>query len=343
MINRYFTLSLIVLFLQVHLKAQYSDMFVTKLTAVNRTSYTDVAYVGLKDTVLVSTFSGRISVRIKDLAKEKVIANLNDEIYSLAYNPTKREIAASTLENGIIIINKQNGQVVKKLPLRTTWSINIFYSDNYDYLLTHDQKGNRYIWAVKDNYGQIKLSSKMPAGRMIKMDSLGTLTIVTQNKLILWDFKRDSLIKETTVQITRFGDMDYQGNILSIDFNECSKYNSNLQKTEFVVKHPNWLRDIKDYPNYEKSLKESPQDFTPEGLLVMNGYSMQITAARFAKNRIYSASIDRSIRVWDKENGRLLNSLTGHKATVNKIKINSSETQMVSTDLKGGIKFWDIN
>jgi WD40 repeat protein len=209
-------------------------------------------------------------------------------------------------------------------------------------LITQDQKGNRYIWDATNNYGEIIVSSKVPPGRIVKMDSNGYATIVSQNKIIIWDIKNEVLVKETDAELARFGDIDNLGNILSLDFNECSKYNTVEKKIDFILKHPNWLREIKDYPDYQNLKKQSPGLFTEDGLLIMDGYHMQLTMARFARNRIYTASIDRTIRVWDKDSGTLIRSLTGHKATVNKIKLNTSETQLVSVDLKGGIKFWDI-
>lgn len=322
--------------------AQPKDMFISKLTAINATSYTDVIFTGIKDTVLVSTFSGRIGMRINGVSKEKVIANVHDEIYSLAYHPKRKEVVASTLENGILLIKFETGAILKKLPLKTTWSINVFYSDNYQYLITHDQKGNRYLWDVKNDYKEISLSNEVPPGRIVKMDAAGLMTIVTPNKLAVWDFHKESVLTSKDVQLVRFGDMDKDGYLLSVDFNECAKYNTVSKKNEFVVRHPNRLRDIRDYPNYQRTLQQSPGDFTKDGLLIDDGYSMQLTMVRFAKNYIYTASIDRSIRQWNKETGALLSSLTGHRATVNKIRINTAETQMVSIDLKGGIRFWTI-
>ena len=336
-------LVLIAFCLSSQLVSQPKDMFISKLTAINATSYTDVIFAGIKDTVLVSTFSGRIGMRINGVSKEKVIANVHDEIYSLAYHPKRKEIVASTLENGILLIKFETGAILKKLPLKTTWSINVFYSDNYQYLITHDQKGNRYIWDVKNDYKEIAISNTVPPGRIVKMDDAGWMTIVTPNKLVVWDFHKSTLLTSRDVQLVRFGDMDKDGHLLSVDFNECAKFNTGLKQNEFVVRHPNRLRDIRDFPNYQRSLQQSPSDFTKDGLFIDEGYSMQLTMVRFAKNYIYTASIDRSIRQWNKETGALLSSLTGHRATVNKIRINTTETQMVSIDLKGGIRFWAID
>lgn len=339
----HFLLSIFSLCLPIGSEAQSKDMFISKLTAINPTSYTDVVFMGIKDTAIVSTFSGRVSLRINGTSKETTIANLDDEVYSLAYNPIKKEIAASTFEEGIKIIKQKSGNIIKILNLKTTWANNIFYSDNYHYLIAHDQKGNRYIWDATKDYQEIIISSEAPMGRIVKMDTNNDLTILTSKKMIVWNFSSETIEKETDVEIVKFGDMDNLGNILSIDFNECSKYNIFSKKNDFVLKHPNWLRYLKDYPNYENMVKNSPQEFTKDGFLIMEDYSMQLTMVKFAKNKIYTASIDRSIRIWDKESGNMIDTLTGHKATVNKIKVNKSETQIVSVDLKGGIKFWNIS
>lgn len=302
------------------------NIFVPKLTNINPVSYTDVVYTSVKDTVLVSTFSGRISKRINGNPKEIVIAKIADEIYSLAYNPQRKEIAAATLENNILLINEKNGKTIKKLPLKTTWSSAVFFSDNFNYLITQDQKKNQYIWDATKNYQELILPSDFPKGTIVKIDKQNIATIVTLNKVTYWNMNNSTVQKEISVDMKKFTDMDSEGNFLSLNYNECAKYNSNTHQTEFKVKHPNWItHDIED-----------------ESKVYEDDYSMNLTTAKFAKNKIYTASIDRSIRVWDKKTGELLKSLTDHKATVNKLKVSKDENQLVSIDLKGGIQFWNL-
>jgi WD40 repeat protein len=296
------------------------------MTNINPGSYTDVVYTGIKDTVLVSTFSGRISKRINGNPKEIAIAKIEDEIYSLAYHPQRKEIAAATLENGILLINEKNGKIIKKLPLKTTWSIAVFFSDNFNYLVTQDQKKNQYIWDVTKNYQELMLPSDFPKGTIVKIDKQNIAIIVTPSKVIYWNMNNNMVQKEISVDLNKFTDMDSEGNFLSLNYNECTKYNSNTHQPEFKVKHPNWItHDIYD----ESKVYEDP-------------YSMNLTTAKFAKNKIFTASIDRSIRVWDKKTGELLKSLTDHKATVNKLKVSKDESQLVSIDLKGGIQFLNL-
>ncbi|WP_157489802.1 hypothetical protein [Flavobacterium sp. CF136] len=316
--------TLILLFAILGCKSQ--NIFIPKMTNINPVSYTDVVYTGIKDTVLVSTFSGRISKRINGNPKEIAIAKIEDEIYSLAYHPQRKEIAAATLENGILLINEKNGKIIKKLPLKTTWSIAVFFSDNFNYLVTQDQKKNQYIWDVTKNYQELMLPSDFPKGTIVKIDKQNIAIIVTPSKVIYWNMNNNMVQKEISVDLNKFTDMDSEGNFLSLNYNECTKYNSNTHQPEFKVKHPNWIT----------------HDIYDESKVYEDAYSMNLTTAKFAKNKIFTASIDRSIRVWDKKTGELLKSLTDHKATVNKLKVSKDESQLVSIDLKGGIQFLNL-
>lgn len=316
--------TLILLFAVLGSKSQ--NIFIPKLTNINPVSYTDVVYTGIKDTVLVSTFSGRISKRINGNPKEIVIAKIADEIYSLAYHPQRKEIAAATLENGILLINEKNGKIIKKLSLKTTWSIAVFFSDSFSYLITQDQKKKQYIWDVTKNYQELVLPSDFPKGTIVKIDKQNTATIVTSNKVVYWNMNNNTIQKEISVDLKKFTDMDSEGNFLSLNYNECTKYNSNTHQSEFKVKHPNWIT----------------HDIYDESKVYEDDYSMNLTTAKFAKNKVFTASIDRSIRVWDKKTGELLKSLTSHKGTVNKLRVANDESQLVSIDLKGGIQFWNL-
>jgi WD40 repeat protein len=316
--------TVILFFMAIFCRSQ--NIFIPKLTNINPVSYTDVVYTGIKDTVLVSTFSGRISKRINGNPKEIVVAKIDDEIYSLAYHPQRKEIAAATLENDILIINEKNGKIIKKLPLKTTWSIAVFFSDNFNYLVTQDQKKNQYVWDATKNYQELILPSDFPKGNIVKIDKQNVAIIVTSNKVVYWNMSNNTVQKEIVVDLKKFTDMDNEGNFLSLNYNECTKYNSNTHQSEFKLKHPNWItHDIED-----------------ESKVYEDNYSMNLTTAKFAKNKIFTASIDRSIRIWDKKTGVLLKSLTDHKGTVNKLKVSKDESQLVSTDLKGGIQFLNL-
>lgn len=319
------SLTVFLLFISLSCWAQNNELFIDKFTNINPVSYTDVIFTGVKDTVLVSTYSGRISRIINNTKAEIVLAQINDEIYSLAYNKIKKEIIASTLQNGIVIINEKNGKILKKIQLNNSWANSIILSENYKFLTATDQKGKKYIFDVLNNYAKIN-DSLIPIGRITNINKENIATIVSSKKVIKWSMTEKKVINEWNVELVSFKDMDNNGNFLSIDFNECSKYNSNDKKVVFKIKHPNW-----PLPNPENTneIFEIPLE-------------MKLNEAKFAKEFIYTGGIDRSIRVWNKDSGKLIATLAGHKGSISKIKVTTDETQVVSIDLKGVIKFWNV-
>lgn len=303
-----------------------SRISIPKYTSINPISYTDVVYAGARDTVFISTYSGRISRRINGIDKEKVISRTGMEIYSLVYDRKSGTIIASTLEDGILVINSANGKIVTKIPLKEGWSNSILFSDDFRYLSALDQKGKNCVWDTKNNYQEINLPPAFPRGVIRSIDSNHIATITSRTAISTWDMHTNKLINTYPVKMQAFADMDRHGNYLSIDYNECQKFNAKLDSVEFKVRHPNWpLQNIEN----ENEVFDIP-------------LSMQITSARFARDKIYTSSVDRTIREWDKDTGRMLRSLNGHNGTVNKMKVSKDQSQLVSIDLKGGIRFWEV-
>lgn len=320
----YFVFSMVILFSGC---SSNRDLFISKYTAVNPVSYTDVIYTGIRDTVLVSTFSGRIAKRIRGTEKEMIVSKVDREIYSLAYNRNSKVIAASTFEDGILLINADNGKIIKKIRLKSTWSNYILFSEDGKYLTAIDQKGNVYVWNAKNDYQEVVLPADFPKGIIRSINKDDIAMIVSRKWSSLWDLKSHTLLKSSPLNLNTFADMDKEGYYLSIDFNECHIYDSNSDKVLYTLKHPNW-----PLPNVENDQEIFDIPF-----------HMQLTAGKFAGNKIYTASIDRTVREWDKETGTLLRTITAHKATVNKLRVSKDEKQVVSVDLKGGIHFLDVN
>jgi WD40 repeat protein len=314
------------LLLNINCLAQKESIYISKFTNINPISYTDVVYTASKDTVLISTYSGRIARIIKNQSKEIVVANIDDEIYSLNYSKQKKQIIASTLSKGILLVNELTGKIVRTIPIPSSWSNSVVCSEDLRYITALDQKGNRYLFDANKNYKNIGNDTLIPSGRIAAIDSNYIATIVTSKKVTLWSLIERKEIKSWSVELERFGDMDYAGGFLSINFNECTKYDALIKAASVKIMHPNWPLANPDNPAETFDIP----------------LQLQINAAKFVKGFIYTGSIDRSVRVWDKNSGQLITTLYGHKGSITKIKVNTSQTQVVSVDLKGVIKFWEV-
>lgn len=140
----------------------------------------------------------------------------------------------------------------------------------------------------------------------------------------LWNIKDNMIIKSLELSgrvLSVYG----ADRLLAISDKNFIVMNINSDSILIKKKHPDW-------PIYVKS-----KDTT-----VKVPVSLALTDVISTEKHIYSSSIDKSIRKWNVENGELIEDLLGHKATISALSLSKDETQLVSVDLKGVIKFWDL-
>jgi len=298
----------------------------TSLTEINPLSYTDVIYKSERDTVLVSTFDGRIFEIIKNKNSniKSLIIDINDEVYSLAYNHAKNLIYASTLNNGIVIINENKAQIEKTLTIDKNWLTSISYNQPNKILFASGYADKPYLWNVDDNYTLISTPDKFNSMQPSAISDDGVVFFDGNGVVGLWSIKDNSIIKISKLS-GRISGVYSATRVLAISDKNLILKNINTDSVLFERKHPDW-------PIYVSS-----RDTT-----IKVPVSLALTDAVSTKNHIYSSSIDKSIRKWNVENGELIEDLLGHKATISSLSLSKDETQLVSVDLKGGIKFWNL-
>ncbi|MCL9807099.1 hypothetical protein NAT51_16305 [Flavobacterium amniphilum] len=303
------------------------NIFVPKLTGNNAASLTDVVYVGKKDSVLVSKYNGQINLVLNNKKNVKEIANLKDEVYALAYHPKSKEIIASTLGNGVFVIDFPSGKIKQKLPVKDSWTNTLRFSSDFKYLIGQNQNKQTILWEVGKNYKKVELDSKFPSGTTIDIKD-NTATVFGIKKMVKWDINTNLETESREVEVSFFSDIDKQNNIASIYLNEFIIYDYNKKKSTFKLRHPDYK-----YTNGGTGKKE---EFTDE-------ISLGISSVKFCKDFILSSGADNSFRIWNKNTGKLLKTFWEHKRTVNKIVCSEDQSQVVTIDLGGGIYFRDVN
>jgi WD40 repeat protein len=78
-------------------------------------------------------------------------------------------------------------------------------------------------------------------------------------------------------------------------------------------------------------------------LLTLEGHDDTVTAVAFSPNRrrLASASLDRTVRLWELPTGRLVRKLTGHEAGVVGVGFSPDGRLLVSAARDGAVKVWD--
>lgn len=67
-----------------------------------------------------------------------------------------------------------------------------------------------------------------------------------------------------------------------------------------------------------------------------------IRAALLNKEKIYTGGEDKIIRIWNRKSNELLLQLEGHQSTISSLNINQDASLLISGDLDGVTKFWDL-
>ncbi|MCS7003990.1 MAG: caspase family protein [Cytophagales bacterium] len=80
-------------------------------------------------------------------------------------------------------------------------------------------------------------------------------------------------------------------------------------------------------------------------LRVQLGHSDWISDVAFSSdgNFLITASDDKTLKIWETNQWRLLRTLEGHRAKINTIALNADEETIISADARGEIIFWNLN
>ncbi|WP_224483863.1 WD40 repeat domain-containing protein [Robertkochia aurantiaca] len=298
-----------------------------KQTAINPLSYTDVIYMGSVDTVLASTFDGRISEIINhtDGEKVRVITRIDDEIYSLAYNREQQQIYATTLHSGILVIDAQRGEVLSSLEVKNKWAPYLSYNEEHQILMTADYGNNIYVWKVSEGFNEMPVPDDL-AGMSPKGFSGDMKLYFDGNRQMgIWNLYDNNQIEKVDA-VGNITALDQKGLVLFLHGDQFRLYDTASDSIVIQKRHPDW-------PIYVAS----------RDTVFRAPVSLSLTAGAFAKNLVLTSGIDRSIRVWNKDTGEMIDEFLGHRATVSAMDVSAGEDQLVSVDLKGGIRFWNLD
>jgi len=296
--------------------------YVDRFTGNNPVALTDVVYCGSQDSILVSKLNGQV-VKIHRLGSApQVLVDVQDEIFAMAYHQRRRELVIATMHKGIMVVDSR-GKILKQILQQDSWSTHLHHNSSFDFIITTDQKGRRYILDVAQGYQMRAADSSIPGGRIVDVDEGGNLLIIQAKKTIRWSFSERKAVWVAEIPSFRYADEDGQGNFLSIAHNTGKLLEGNTGQIKYELKHPNW-----PLPDLER-----------EGVVHQIPYSMQINTAKILGKYIFTGGIDRTVRVWDKETGKLLKTIDAHKGSVVKILKSPNGLQVVSIDIKGGIHF----
>jgi|GEM_PF-6609496 len=290
------------------------------ISVINRLSYTDVIYFGEKDTALVSTFDGRILKFYKNGKNSEKLFKIDDEIYAMKHLKKQDMIVITTLKNGIVFIDDKNFQIKKKIPNKN-WSLDLYVNEEEDIIIGNNRRGQLISLRFSDKKIE-KHDVGVTEGKGF-MSRKGEFYLSKNDTIRIFNKKGE--LKSFDIQVSGIPiDIDPNNYLLLINDNEFICYDLKNKKIKMQEEHPYWI--------YSKK----------KGDTSLIGSHYKLTKAKFGNGKIVTGSYDRTIRVWNIENN-VLQGEVAHSATVSGLDISDDGSQAVSVDMKGMIKFTNLD
>lgn len=146
--------------------------------------------------------------------------------------------------------------------------------------------------------------------------------------------KANEAMEEAVTERTRAEKRRHISNLLAAEFsltlNECRSAQAYLKSCPPVYRNWEW-----QYLNARIDLS----------LATLSGHGDYITDVACSPNGkiIASASWDDTIKIWDIQNGNIINTLTEHTGNVNSVDFSPDGTKLVSASSDNTIKIWEVN
>ncbi|WP_439488331.1 WD40 repeat domain-containing protein [Algoriphagus sp.] len=295
-----------------------------KLTGVNPVAYTDVVYKASRDTVFVSTFTGKIYEIANGETNRCLIAEIDDEIYDMVYLPANKNILLATLNSGVLVLDLQNGEISHRLSLKTTWGHELIYNAEAELLATNDFAGNVYLWNTGCEFVPVSIPAELKGMSLRKIMPGAEVYFQGKGKVAVWELEGNVIFCEEVAE-GKLWDVDAKGNYLMLGGKEFLYWDTRSDSVEFRKKHPDW-----------------PIYITDEDSLVHVPLSLELLDGRITDQSIITVGLDKTLRFWEKTSGELLKTQAKHRYSIAGIDVNKDHSQMVSVDLDGKIEFLDL-
>ena len=233
---------------------------------------------------------------------------------------------AASFQSGVVVLNAHTGKLITRLKT-PYWCSGLALNDDETTLAGACVNGTVFLWDLTHNFERGALSTGSPAFAVQFYHGGGNLAVAGYT-VSLWDVGQKTPLKTLNF---------HRGIIKSIDVRWKNRLlvSSSYDKTATVV-------DLNDF-----SLKHrlSHPNFPPtaRGREVEIPIHLALTAFKIVGNQIITAGADRTLRVWDADTGRLVKTLSGHRASIANVAISPNGKQLASVSLKGELQFWPLD
>ncbi len=226
----------------------------------------------------------------------------------------EKMIATGGGEGKIIIWDKNSGKKIKYLNGHNSPVFDVRWSKNQKMLVSTSWDGQVLVWDVDSGeiISKIYWNNVSAYAVSFTKDDLYLIVARLDQKLELYEVGTGQLVKSF---------IGHTKNVSQILLTDKSEEFISLSDDGTAV-----LWNIYDGMIRKKYKHESGA----------------VRAALLSNGKFYTAGEDRVIRIWDSVKGEVHQRLEGHQATISSLNIDQESSLLISGDLDGVTKYWDL-
>ncbi|MEO1802335.1 MAG: NB-ARC domain-containing protein, partial [Cyanobacteria bacterium J06629_2] len=299
----------------------------------------------------------QVNFQNADLSKSVFAENFGG-IWSVAFSPDGKYLAAGDTKGNILLRRVIDGQPVRSFIGHNAWVVSLAFSPDSNTLASSSCDCTAKLWDVNTGNCLHSLDEHEHEVWSVAFNPNGT-TLATgcdDNKARLWN-----VITGECLEVFK-GHVDY---VLAVQFSLDGRklftgsHDRTIKLWDISTRecisifegHEDGVRSISVSPD-GKTIVSSSSDKTlrlwdiktGQCLQIFTGHLNVVLAVAFSPkgNLIASSGIGHKVRLWDVNTGECLKVLRGHSNMINSIAFSLTEEMLVSGSYDQSIKFWAV-
>lgn len=315
-----------------------------------------------RDSLSLITASYDGTIRIWDVHEGKCRKVLRDDgkfVNSAALSPDERYIASASADNIIRIWDAAKGVLIKKLEGHTDVATNVVFSGDGSMLASTSEDYTIRIWdtATWECKQCLKGHQRFVLSAAFSPDNLILVSGSLDNTIRLWELEEGQCVGVLKGHFDRVNSVLFhqEGNLAVSSSDDTTVRIWELWGTEPKNK------PLKEVPVFRDSYISSDKTLSAErvdsrticvrdkksGTILHKGegHTDEVWCIAFSPNDKYiaSASLDKTIRIWDANTLECIHILKGHTTAVMNVSFSPDSKYVVSTSPDNTIRVWEVS
>jgi WD40 repeat protein len=319
----------------------------------------DLAGLSIRQADLRDVSLARVNFAGANLATTLFAESMGDN-YKLVISPDDRLVASGSSDGNVSIWEIDNGQNTLNIKAHESYAVGLIFTSDSKRLISSSFDRWIKVWDIEKGVCLHSWQSSMPCFRLaLSNDGKVVASGSECGSIFLWEIDTGKLIKTLVGHTLTSMDVAFHPQDLLLASSSCDTTIKlwDLLTGECIhtlTEHTQFVFSVKFSPLGDRLVSSSFDTSikvwdVASGLCLqtMQAHSRAAVEALFSPNgkQIISASQDLTLRIWEQlesDNWQCTKVLSGHQNNIWSIALDSKGKILISGDLSGVLKFWDM-